>query len=95
MRLFYACTLLYSFDKLTEDKHIVKTKIYSLSIGYIINFCPIDRESEVPTDINVKVDLSPQLLQDLKWFNLGLSPGSSLKGKCAYGDHTRPDISWY
>jgi hypothetical protein len=52
---------------LTEDKHIVKTKIYSLSIavyiGYIINFCPIDRESEVPTDVNVKVDLSPQLLQ--------------------------------
>ena len=48
---------IYSFDKLTEDKHIVKTKIYSLSIysciGYIINFCPIDRESEVPTDINV------------------------------------------
>jgi hypothetical protein len=44
----------------------VKTKIYSLSIGYIIFFCPIDRESEVPTDINVKVDLSPQLLQDLK-----------------------------
>jgi hypothetical protein len=68
VRLFYACTLLYSFDKLTEEKHIVKTKIYSLSyIGYIINFCPIDRESEIPTDINVKVDLSPQLLQALKY----------------------------
>jgi hypothetical protein len=53
VRLFCACTLLYSFDNLTEDKHIVKTKIYSLSIGYIINFCPIDRESEVPTDINI------------------------------------------
>jgi hypothetical protein len=67
VRLFYACTLIYSFDNLTEDTHIVKTKIYSLSIGYIINFCPIDRESQVPTDINVKVDLSPQLLQDLKY----------------------------
>jgi hypothetical protein len=30
-------------------------------------YCHIDRESEVPADINVKVDLSPQLLQDLKY----------------------------
>jgi hypothetical protein len=30
VRWFYACTLLYSFDNLTEDKRIVKTKIYKL-----------------------------------------------------------------